>query len=279
VKPVHAVAVGAMIVVSFASDAQTPADAARGRIASGQPVALAACPAVKRPAAPTDAQRRAARALVQRGQQAAILGDRAAAREQFRQAAQLDPTDADLAYELARAHDGAGASADAAAEYCRFLALAPSAPEAAEVRERVATLSVPPRAAAPAPRPLSPTNALALGLVIPGGGQFYAGRPMRGMLALGTAAIAFGWGMSAQPGSVSVQETALDPFGNPYNYTVTRATTSRPHLVPGLAAAGAIAIASAVDAYHFSRRMSDGRDVALRLMPHGDILAIGIAVR
>ncbi|MEO6525878.1 MAG: tetratricopeptide repeat protein, partial [Gemmatimonadaceae bacterium] len=45
------------------------------------------------------------------------------------------------AYQLARAQESAGAPDDAATEFCRFLALAPNAPEAAEARERVASLS------------------------------------------------------------------------------------------------------------------------------------------
>ncbi|MEO6529224.1 MAG: tetratricopeptide repeat protein, partial [Gemmatimonadaceae bacterium] len=86
----------------------------------------------------TDLQRRTARDLAQRAQQSAILGDRTAARDQMTQAAALDPSNPDLAYQLARAQESAGAPDDAATEFCRFLALAPNAPEAAEARERVA---------------------------------------------------------------------------------------------------------------------------------------------
>jgi tetratricopeptide (TPR) repeat protein len=96
------------------------------------------------PVAPRTAtveQRRAARELAQRAQQAAILGDRSSARDQLRQAAAMDPTNPDLAYQLARAQDGLGAGDEARVEYCRFIALAPSAPEAAEARERVAALT------------------------------------------------------------------------------------------------------------------------------------------
>ncbi len=93
--------------------------------------------------AATPAQRRAARELAQRAQQSAILGDRSAARDQLRQATATDPTNPDLAYQLARAQDAVGAGDDAKTEYCRFLALAPTAPEAAEARERVTALTRP----------------------------------------------------------------------------------------------------------------------------------------
>jgi len=88
-----------------------------------------------------EAQQRAARDLAQKAQQSAILGDRTAAKDQLRQAIALDPTDADLVYQSARAQESAGALDEAALEYCRFIALAPNAQETAEARERLATLS------------------------------------------------------------------------------------------------------------------------------------------
>jgi tetratricopeptide (TPR) repeat protein len=100
-----------------------------------------ACPAAARAPTSTAEQKRAARELGQRAQQSAILGDRTAARDQLRQAAAVDPTNADLAYRLARAQEALGQGEEAATEYCRFLALTPNAPEAAEARERVAALT------------------------------------------------------------------------------------------------------------------------------------------
>jgi tetratricopeptide (TPR) repeat protein len=100
-----------------------------------------ACAAQATPRAATAEQRRAARELAQRAQQAAILGDRNAARDQLRQAAAMDPTNPDFAYQLARAQEALGANDEARAEYCRFLALAPTAPEGVEAREHVAALS------------------------------------------------------------------------------------------------------------------------------------------
>lgn len=298
-----ALMIAAVALVAAGADAQVQRKATPSR-ATTTPSTRSLCPTtVQVVVPPTEAQRRAARALVQRGQQAAILGDRAAEREQLRQAAILDPADADLAYQLARAQEGAGASADAATEYCRFLALAPNAPEAAEARERIAILAVDagerpsvvaaeprsqpvltapaPTAAATAPlvTRLSPGRALSIGLLVPGGGQFYAGRPVRGVLTLGGTAIALGYALSQTRGTTSVQETALDPFGNSYTYTTTRETRSRPYLAPGLAAAGAIAVASAIDAFNYSRRTNDERRVALDVVPAASSLALRLAIR
>jgi TM2 domain-containing membrane protein YozV len=236
---------------------------------------------MRTPQPPADSQRLAARALVQRAQQAAILGDRASSREQWRQAAALDPTDADLAYQLARAHDGAGASADAAIEYCRFLALAPNAPEAPEARERVAILSPVSSAAVPEPPPAlpSPGRALALGLILPGAGQFYSGRPLRGAIALGAAGVAIGVGVRTRTTVELEQQTAFDPFGNPYTFTTTRTSSSRPWLAPALATAGAIAVASALEAFDYTRHMNDDRRLALDLVPVRNELALRVTVR
>ena len=115
----------------------------RPAVKRGLPVVAAkpSCAAAPAPRPVTDAQHRAARDLAQKAQQSAILGDRIAARDQLRQAIALDPRDADLAYQSARAQESAGALDDALLEYCRFLSLAPDAPESNEARDRVAALS------------------------------------------------------------------------------------------------------------------------------------------
>lgn len=296
-----------------------------------------ACAAQPTPPAPSPEQERRARDLAQRGQQSAILGDRAAARDQLRQAAALDPTNADLAYQLARAEESAGSEPEAARAYCRFITLAPDSPEATESRARLAQLMLSTRhtdslratsafargvsaytlgqpdsaeaafsaAIALAPEwavayydrgivregmgrraeaandfqqylrlepdapshaqlssriadlqeaPLSPGKALGLGLVIPGAGQFYTGRPVRGALTLIGTGVALACGMSERVTNQSVQQTATDPFGNPYTYTTTRRVADHPCRAPGLTAAGVLAFVSAIDAWRYARR-------------------------
>jgi len=318
------------------------------------------CPPVAPPKAPTNEQRRRARDLAERGQQAAILGDSVSARDQLRQAAQLDPTDPDLAYRLARANETSGAADDAAKEYCRFLALAPSAPETTEAREKVATLARPvvngQAAAAEATfrtgiaayergqmtqaeaafnssiksqpdwadayydralvlvqrgqreaavrdfeqylrlkpeaddrtmvvarintlrrSPLSPVNALAMGIVVPGAGQFYTGRPVQGLVSLIAAGGAVAYGIQQKTRTITVEQTATDPFGNPYTFTTTRLKTDRPNLVPGVAVAGAIAVGSAIEAYLFAHKTQDGGGrVALWVTPTGAAVALSL---
>lgn len=316
-----------------AAQSTSPNEVLKRELPAAAPQPL--CPPTVAARTPSDAERRQARDLALRGKQAAILGDRASARDQLAHAAALDPTDADLAYQHARALDAAGAGADAAKAYCRFLALAPSAPEAGEARERVAASAPPPRrtvsddalarfrAALAAydvhdmhtaeaaldtvttlePRwadayydralvrlaqrrsagaagdfeqylrlkpeaddraaviaridalrraTLSPSRALSLGLVVPGGGQFYTGRPTRGLLTLGAFSLGVGCALQQRTTTTLTPQTAVDPFGNPYTFSSPRSTTDRPCLVPGVLAAAAVAIVSAYDAYRYA---------------------------
>jgi tetratricopeptide (TPR) repeat protein len=131
------IAFALLLLVPIAATAQRPA------LKRGLPTVVdrPSCPAPPAPKQATEQQRRAARDLAQRAQQSAILGDRPAARDQLQQAVALDPASPDLAYQLARAQEAAGASNEAKSEYCRFVALAPSAPEAVEARERIASFS------------------------------------------------------------------------------------------------------------------------------------------
>jgi TM2 domain-containing membrane protein YozV len=129
-----------------------------------------------------------------------------------------------------------------------------------------------------APRP-SPGQALALGLIVPGAGQFYTGRPVRGAIAFGAASLVIVVGASPRTTTESVPVVGLDPFGNPYTYTTTRQSSSRPLLAPALAAAGVIAVVSAVEAFNYSRRMNDDRRLVLDVVPTRSALALRFSVR
>lgn len=177
----------ALITALAAELALAGSVAAQGRPAlkRGLPAIAArqGCVSAAAPRTPTPEQRRAARELAQRSQQSAILGDRGAARDQLRQAVATDPSNPDLAYQLARAHEALGAGDDAKSEYCRFLALAPAAPEAAEARERVTALTRPTPASVPE-KVMAPFRT---GVAAYEGGRF------------AQAATAFGGAIAAQP--------------------------------------------------------------------------------
>lgn len=267
-------------------------------------------------AAPPPALRQRARELKQQGQQAAILGDSPAALRALRDAAVLDPTDADLAYQLGQAYETAKDARNAVAAYCRFLSLAPTSPDAGEVFEKVRGLSparsdqvidvalavfrsgvaayqngqldvadsaftrailadsgwadayynrgrvrlargdrdagrtdlvryltLVPEASDRrevvrvlselGPEVLSPLLAFGLSAVIPGGGEFYVHRPIRGSLTVVAVAAASVWAAQTR--------TVVGTAG-----TGTR--VQRPHLYAGIATAIGAAALSAVDA-------------------------------
>lgn len=313
------------------------------------------------PTAPSEAVRQRARAAAAGAQQAAILGDAATALARLQSARTLDPTDADVAYQLARVYESAGAADSATKEYCRFLTLSPNATDAEDARARLAVLarptpdpatetananfeagisaynarhlvdaeglftkalethptwadayfnralarlaqgdreqaandlelylridaSAPDRTAVAAQldalrRPqLSRAQALSVGLLVPGAGQFYTRRPVRGVLFLAAAGGAVAYGLAPQQSTTTTQETANDPFGNPYTYSVTRRESSRPNLVPGIAAAGAIAIIGAIEASLYANRANNAvQRVSLTILPTHGVLAARIS--
>lgn len=98
------------------------------------------------------------------------------------------------------------------------------------------------------------------------------------MLSFGAAAVALGYGMSQEFGVTTEEQTAVDPFGNPYTFQAVVETTSRPRLAQGILLAGAVALVSAIDAYNFSKR-TNGQSVALDVVPVGSTLALRITVR
>jgi tetratricopeptide (TPR) repeat protein len=83
------------------------------------------------------------RKLIAIGQDAAVQGDHAAARDAFVVAARLAPSNERVAYYLAREYEDLGEIPNASRQYCRYLALVPNAPDADEVRGRLLRLTPP----------------------------------------------------------------------------------------------------------------------------------------
>ncbi|MCA1789112.1 MAG: tetratricopeptide repeat protein, partial [Thioalkalivibrio sp.] len=99
---------------------------------------------------PSESDRQQAERLSSEANQAAILGDQDGAVALLREAAELDPLSSAVAYRLARILEDAGEAEEALGEFCRYLALEPDAPDAAETRLRTERLADPDRT------PLSP---------------------------------------------------------------------------------------------------------------------------
>lgn len=81
------------------------------------------------------------RRLIDDAQDAALQGDHTAARDAFAKASLLVPGNARVAYYLGRELEALAESNPAVREYCRYLALSPSAPDGDEVRGRIVRLT------------------------------------------------------------------------------------------------------------------------------------------
>jgi tetratricopeptide (TPR) repeat protein len=79
--------------------------------------------------------------LISDGQDAALQGEHAAARDAFARAAVLVPSNARLAYYLGREHEALQDNVAAVKEYCRYLSLATGASDGDEVRGRIVRLT------------------------------------------------------------------------------------------------------------------------------------------
>lgn len=214
----------------------------------------------------SDKARIEAQQLAGRAQAASIEGDNAAATQLYQRAAQLDPSDAGIAYALGRAYE-ATRDARAMAEYCRFLALTPAAPEAADVRQRIAELALAlptdttvVRVPVTAPNAMpSPGAALISGLIIPGLGQFITHRPTTGLLVMAATAAAAVYGLQSQNVTSQVTHTATDPLGHPYQYQTPETHSEHPHAAVGIGAAAAISVLAALDAFTRARSAGNGQ--------------------
>src|SRR5437868_10922235 len=155
-------------------------------------------------------------------------------------------------------------------DFEQYLRLKPEADDRALVVARVDGL----RRGTP-----SPTNALAMGLVIPGACQIYTGRPLHGAVSLVAAGAAWAFGLQQTTKTVTVQQTATDPFGNPYTFSTSRLRTERPNLVPGIAAAAAITLGGAVEAYMFANSARDaGKRLALSVTPSAAGITMALSI-
>ncbi|MEO7998616.1 MAG: tetratricopeptide repeat protein, partial [Gemmatimonadaceae bacterium] len=259
-----------------------------------------------------------ARRLAAVGQEAALVGDQSAAKDAFAKAAELNPTDDRIAYDLGRANEELIDTTSAIREYCRYLTLSPAGNLAGDVRSRLqrlvpanaaqnatdllskfrlglflydsarydaaerafddvvhraplaaegyfnrglmraavgsrqdalkdfeAYLSAVPtaddraevsRTIATLRRPVYGAGSAFVRGVIPGFGQFYTGRPLRGVFIL--AGVATSAGLAVVKTTTQVQKDYTDPNGIPAPYT--QEYTERKYLIPGIATAAGL---------------------------------------
>lgn len=101
------------------------------------------------------------------------------------------------------------------------------------------------------PGRIDPGQAAVLGMLVPGLGQIYAGKPGRGVLVLGAAAGALAFGVLHETISVECLSVPVDNFC-PQDDIVSE-EADRPYLVPALGAALALTVIGAIDAFTAAR--------------------------
>lgn len=134
--------------------------------------------------------------------------------------------------------------------YRVYLSLRPDAPDAIQVSERIGQLQ-----AGPGSRPSS-GSALALGMLLPGGGQFYTGRPLGGVALLAIAGGAAAAALLFEEVDVRCLR-AVEPGQACPPDEIIGETRTRPYLTYGLAGAGAVMLAGALEAFLHARGLDD----------------------
>ena len=162
-------------------------------------------------------------AIFRSGVAAYQRGDLVAADSAFTRSIEADPEWGDAYYNRARVRVARGDGDAARADFAQYLALDPEAPDRRQVARQVAALG---------PQGLSPLRAFAFGAVIPGGGQFYAHRPILGVLTI--------VGVGAASGVAAMTKTVGTGSAG------TR--VERPYLIAGIVTASGIAAVSALNA-------------------------------
>jgi len=161
----------------------------------------------------------------------------AAAAAAFDETLRLAPATPEALFDRALARLRLGRRDDAARDFEAYLTTAQSADDRAAVLRTLDALRRP---------TYSPSTALGRGLLFPGLGQFYTGRPALGVVALGAVGAAVG-GMLYQR-TVVRDRTFLDAFGRPYTQPVPE--RERPYVAPAAAAGAAVWILAALEARH-----------------------------
>jgi tetratricopeptide (TPR) repeat protein len=183
-------------------------------------------------------------------QQADATGDEAESLRLWRTVLSAAPEDAQAASRVEAIRDAQRIRSDsAAAARLDSLARAPVRPAAVDSVRRPAE-----------PERYSPGQAFAMGLVVPGLGQLYAGRGLRGVLALAGAGGALAAGYLMQKVDVNCR---TEPVNNTCPAAdVLDENTRRPYLTAAVAAAAGIAIAGAIDGMLSARRANARSDAA-----------------
>jgi tetratricopeptide (TPR) repeat protein len=168
------------------------------------------------------------------------------------------PATALAAYNRGVVRAALGRTAEARADFRTYLELEPAASDAPAVRGYLA-------AAGGAPAGPVAGTAFLTGAVVPGGGQFYTGRPVLGAAVAAVAAGAAATGMLYRRTTIRCLDAVASPC--PEEMIASR-DTERPLLAPALAVTVGVALAAAVEAaLHVAGRRSGASSPAEPVRP------------
>lgn len=178
------------------------------------------------------------------------------AEREFTTALDAAPGWGDAWYNRALSRIANGEHAGAAQDLRRYAVLQPVADAArtAHTQALIETLETP---------LYSPTATLAAGVAVPGLGHFTTGRPVAGLVVLGSAATALAAGLLIERTDVAC--LALPVNGRCPPDQVLREDTDRPYLTAALGVAVAIGIGGAIEAWHSVRERNEHADEVLRI--------------
>jgi tetratricopeptide (TPR) repeat protein len=168
----------------------------------------------------------------------------------FDEVVQKAPAAIEGSYNRGLARAALGRRADALADLETFRAAAPSVDDRVAVARAVDVLR----------RPVySPAMAFARSL-LPGFGQIYTGRPVRGVFVMATVAASAGLAVTSRTGEREV--AYVDPNGVPAPYT--EAFTERPYFTAGAATAVGLTVLGMIDAVVAANRSQRGASIVER---------------
>jgi tetratricopeptide (TPR) repeat protein len=174
-------------------------------------------------------------------------GKLANAQYDFTAAIAAAPSWPDAYYNRALVYEAEGWPERARPDLEKYLQLRPAASNRDEIAAHVDALRIG-----------NPGEVFKRGLIVPGLGQLSTGRPAVGLVVLAGVAGSAAWAMST---STEMEErTFTDPFGQKYTDRVP--VRRRPHVVQGVALAGAVWLLGAAEAYlHARHALGEGPEL------------------
>jgi tetratricopeptide (TPR) repeat protein len=161
----------------------------------------------------------------------------------FEQARALAPSWANAEYNRGVALASLGRGQEAAAALERYLELRPDAPDALVVSQVIGRLESLALRSGP-----SPVMAATLGVLVPGMGHFYSGRPIGGLTVFALAGGAMAAGLFIQEVDVRCLTAVEGGQPCPEDQTVSR-RHRRPNLALAIGVAGTISVLGALEAF------------------------------